>query len=197
MKFAISSQLNGAHLTADAAKWIHSMCFQQPPSAAAIAVTTAKFTAASTRCTFASVKTNVWAMCFLSYEKALRCLYTQKMPHWKFTTSQIRVAFLWWKLASCDRVALPAHFFFFFCVRRPCHQILSPSDTANPFVRRRSTAVPQSLVTRSTLFGHVWWRFSAYKRQAWRMWSGALSACPHSHRDVSETPILFRCVPAH
>ena len=52
--------------------------------------------------------------------------------------------------------------FFFFCIRRLCHQILSPSDAANPAVWQRSSAVPQSLVARSTLFGHVWWRFSVH-----------------------------------
>ena len=42
-------------------------------------------------------------------------------------------------------------YFFFFCVRRPCHQILSLSVAANPAIRWRASAVPQSLVARSTL----------------------------------------------
>ena len=49
---------------------------------------------------------------------------------------------------------LQGGWFFFFCVQRPCHQILSPNVAANPDIRWRP-AVPQSLVAWSTLFSHV------------------------------------------
>ena len=74
-------------------------------------------------------------------------------------------------------------FFRFFCVRRPCHQTLSPSEATNAAVRWSST-VPQSLVARSTLFGYFWRHFSVYMGQAWRMWSGVWSAYLHSQSDV-------------
>ena len=80
-----------------------------------------------------------------------------------------------------------------FCVRRLCHQILSPSVAANPASWWRSSAVCKSLVARSTLFSHVWWCFAMYMGKAWRMWYWVWSACLHLHRDVSETPIFFRC----
>ena len=51
---------------------------------------------------------------------------------------------------------------------------------------------PHSLVARSAPCGHVSWHLSAYFGQDWRTWSGVWSACPHSHREVSEMPVLFR-----
>ena len=39
---------------------------------------------------------------------------------------------------------------------------------------------------------HVSWRLSVYIGQDWRAWSGVWPACPHSHREVSEMPVVFR-----
>ena len=68
--------------------------------------------------------------------------------------------------------------------------IFSLADATKPAVW--SSAEPHSLVARSAPCGHVSWCLSAYFGQDWRMWSGVWSACPHSHREVSEMPILFR-----
>ena len=71
-------------------------------------------------------------------------------------------------------------------------QLFSPVGATEPAVRWRSSAGSHSLVARSAPCGHVSWRLSAYFGQNWRTWSGVWSACQHSHREVSETPILFR-----
>ena len=57
---------------------------------------------------------------------------------------------------------------------------------------KRPSAEPHSLIARSAPRGHVSWGLSAYFGQDWKMWSGVWSACPHSHREVSEMQILFR-----
>ena len=71
-------------------------------------------------------------------------------------------------------------------------QIFSLVDAKKPAIRQRSSVEPHSLVTRSAPCGHVSWCLSAYFGQEWRTWSGGWSACLHSHREVSEMPILLR-----
>ena len=71
-------------------------------------------------------------------------------------------------------------------------QVFSPAVATRPAVRLRSSAEPHSLVIKSAPCGHFSWHPSAYFWQDWRMWSWVWSACLHSHREVSEMPVLFR-----